>query len=174
MTWSRGYALEQEKKALRLLLDYRDGTRSLDWCEESGSGFPNGVWSRFLEKGLVTGNVVGGGKWRLTVNGWIEACRLLRDEIDLDKRFGVLNKHLKDRSDRKELYTTVTVQAIVANTGLSECWVRDAICGQMAERIYGRHGAKIDSMSGYVDIPSCIGNELTTTAGEAGKHVSVW
>lgn len=95
----------------------------------------------------------------LTVEGWIEACHLLRDEIDLDRRFGILSKHLKDLTEgRDELNTTV--QAVGTNAGLSECWVKNAISGQMAERIYRQHGAKIDLMSGYIDVPSHIGNKL--------------
>jgi hypothetical protein len=165
MTWSPADALDQRKNAVRLLLDESGGsfTRSLAWYRQSDSDIPNGIWSLLLEERLVQGHVVGGAKWRLTADGWIEACRLLRDEIDLDKRFGALSKHLKDLTDgRNELNATVTVQEVATNTGLSEYWIRDAIRGQMAERIYGQHGAKIDSMSGYIDIPSHIGNKLSS------------
>jgi hypothetical protein len=81
MTWSREEAVEQRKKALRLLLDYRDGnfTLCLDWFKQDGSDIAKGVWSLLYEDGLVKGNVIGGAKWRLTVEGWIEACSLLRD-----------------------------------------------------------------------------------------------
>jgi hypothetical protein len=79
--------------------------------------------------------------------------------IELDKRFGVLSKHLKDLSDHRKVLC-ITVEAITAKTGLSDRWVRDAISGQMAEKIYCRRGAKIDLMSGYVDIPTHIGNPL--------------
>jgi hypothetical protein len=56
---------------------------------------------------------------------------------------------------------TVTVQDVAASTGLSERWIREAIEGEMAERIYDQHGATIDPMSGYIDIPSHIGNKLS-------------
>jgi hypothetical protein len=163
MTWSPEDALNQRKTALRLLLDESGGefTRSLAWYRQSD--IPNGVWSLLLQDRLVQGHVVGGAKWRLTADGWIEACHLLRDEIGLDKRFGVLSKHLKDLMEgRSELNITVTIQAVTTNTGLSEYWIRDAISGQMAERVYGQHGAKIDSMGGWVDIPSHIGNKLSS------------
>src|SRR4051794_129403 len=97
MTWWHVEAAEQRKNALSLLLDKTDRkfVRSLDWHEQEGSGIPDGVWSLLRHDQLVKGNVVGGAKWRLTVDGWIEACRLLREEVDLDKRFGFLSAKLK-------------------------------------------------------------------------------
>jgi hypothetical protein len=135
MTWSPQDALDQRKNALRLLLDESGGeyTRSLAWYCQSDSDIPSPTWDLLLEERLVQGNVFGRRNWRLTVDGWIEACHLLRDEIDLDKRFGILSKHLKDLTeDRNELNTTV--QAVAANIGMSECWVENAISGHMAER----------------------------------------
>lgn len=115
MTWSAEDAFNARKKALRLLLDDTGGkfTGSLKWFEQDGSGIPQAVWSLLLAEGLVTCHVVGGIKWRITLDGWIEACRLLRDEVDLDRRFGVLSKHLKALADhRNDLYATFPVQAV--------------------------------------------------------------
>ena len=108
---------------------------------------------------MVYGNVFGGASWQLTVEGWIEACQLLREEVDLDTRFGVLSAHLKSLSARTpETYTTTSVIAEV--TGLSEDWVFDALSGRMAERIYNQHGASVLE-NGDVEIPAHIGNKLS-------------
>lgn len=146
---------------MRLLLDEGDGqfTRSLAWYPQSGSSIPDGVWSLLHHEGLVDGNVIGGVGWQLTVDGWIEACRLLRNEIGLDRRFGQLSAHLKKLGDRRtEAYTNTT--ALAEETGLSEQWIFDAIQGKMAERIFGQHGASVTEM-GDVDIPTYIGNKLS-------------
>ncbi len=158
MTWSREEAMEQRKKALRSLLEKDSGfVSSLDWRD--GSAAPDGVWSLLLSEQLVDCYAFGGKSWRLSLDGWIEACDLLRDEVGLDKRFGELSKHLDDLNvGRKGTYTTV--DAIVAKTGLNEFWVADAIEGRMAERIYRKHGATIQKMSGDVDIPPHFGNPL--------------
>lgn len=161
MTWSPVEASEQRRKALALLLlDEADHqfVRSLEWHEQDGSGIPDAVWSLLNRDGLVMGNVVGGASWRLTVDGWIEACRLLREEVDLDRRFGILSAHLKALGGRMGDMTTV--QAIAESTGLHWLWVSDAIAGQMAERIYGQHGAvELDQMGG-IEIPAHVGIKL--------------
>ena len=159
MTWSREEALEQRKTALRLLLEDggSDFTRALDWRD--GPTVPDGVWSLLLSENLVDCYGLGGTRWRLNVDGWIEACRFLRDEVGLDKRFGELSKYLSDLNvGRGGAYSTV--DAITANTRLNEFWVWDAISGRMAERIYERHGATVHRMSGEVDIPPHFGNPL--------------
>lgn len=166
MTWSAADALDARKNALRLLLDHTNGkfTRSLEWFEPDGSGIPQGVWSLLLAEDLVKCHVVGGIKWRITLDGWIEACRLLRDEVNLDRRFGELSRHLKALADhRKDLYTTFPVQTVAAETKLDEDWIRDAIEGRMAERIFGQDGATIEQMSGYIDIPAHICNKPPTS-----------
>lgn len=164
MTWSAEDAFEQRKNALRFLLDNSTGefTRSLDWCEQSDSGIPDGVWSLLLEEKFIQGNIVGGAKWRLTVPGWIEACRLLRDEIGLDKRFGILSAHLKTLAEARTGGDSST-RAIAEQAGLSEVWVFDAICGRMAELIYAQHGATVIDKMGGVDIPPHIGNKRRST-----------
>jgi hypothetical protein len=89
MTLSPEDAVAQRKKALRLLLDGGgEFTRSLNRYPQSDSGIPSGIWSLLEKDRFIQGYVAGGVRWRLTLDGWIEACRLLRDEIDLDKRFG--------------------------------------------------------------------------------------
>lgn len=161
MTWSPAEALNQRKNALRLLLDESGGkfTRSLTWYPQLDSDVPGPVWSLLHQAGLVDGYVIGGRSWRLTVEGWIEACQLLREEVDLDTRFGVLSAHLKDLSARTpEAYTTTS--AIAKVTGLSEDWVFDALRCRMAERIYNQHGASALEM-GDVEIPPHIGNKLS-------------
>jgi hypothetical protein len=159
MTWSREEALEQRKKALRLLLEDGgyDFTRALEWRD--GPTVPDGVWSLLLSEGLVDCYALGGTSWRLNVDGWIEACRLLRDEVGLDKRFGDLSKYLSDLNPTRAGFYT-TVGAITANTGLNEFWVFDAIGGRMAERIFRKHGATVHPMSGDVEIPPHFGNPL--------------
>ena len=130
MTWSEDDALEQKKEAFRLLLDERSAefTRSLGWYRQRDSSIPDAIWSPLFEMGIVRGNVVGGPTWRLTVEGWIEACRLLREEIGLDERFGILSARLKDLTEaRRDLQTTTTVQEVSARTFLSELWIQDAI-----------------------------------------------
>jgi hypothetical protein len=162
MTLSPADGLNQRKNALRLLLDGSDEkfTRSLAWYSQLDSNIPDPVWSLLYQDGLVDGNVVGGPKWRLTIKGWIETCRLLREEVDLDTRFGRLCAHLKDLSARKpEAHTTCS--AIAKETGLSEYWVFDALWGGMAERIYNRHGASVHKM-GAVEIPPHIGIKLSS------------
>jgi len=160
MTWSRAEALEQRKKALRLLLEdgSSDFTRALEWRD--GPTVPDGVWSLLLSEHFVDCFALGGkSSWRLNVDGWIEACLLLRDEVGLDKRFGDLNRHLSELNiGRAGSYTTV--DAITATTGLNEFWVWDAISGRMAERIYRSHGATVHPMSGEVDIRPHFGNPL--------------
>jgi hypothetical protein len=161
MTWSPAEALNQRKNALRLLLDEsgRKFTRSLAWYPQVDSGIPDPVWSLLYQDGLIEGYFIGGPSWQLTVDGWIEACQLLREEVDLDTQFGVLSAHLKDLSARtSEAYTTFS--AIAEVTGLSEDWVFDALRGRMAERIYNQHGARVLEM-GDVEIPAHIGNKLS-------------
>jgi hypothetical protein len=161
MTWSQSEALSQRKRALRLLLDEsgKNFTRASEWFEQSESVIPDGIWSLLNEEGLVHGNVMGGKRWRLTVDGWIEACRLLRDEINLDDRFGALSRHLKDLGARgSDAFTTF--REVAAATDLSEEWVLDAVRGRMAERIFHQHGA-ITHRGGIVEIPPHIGVKLS-------------
>jgi len=99
-------------------------------------------------------------KWRLTGPGWIEACSLLRGEIELDQRFGVLSGYLKGLAAGRKLADTST-QAVSTATGLSEQWVFDAIEGKMAETIYGQYGAYLLDKMGGVEIPAHIGNKIT-------------
>src|SRR5688500_14604749 len=125
MTWSPVEAAEQRKKALALLLDDTDHqfVRSLEWQEQDEAGIPDAVWSLLNHDGLVMGNVVGGASWRLTVEGWIEACRLLREEVDLDRRFGILSAQLKALGGRMGNMTTVRV--VAEHTELHWLWVSD-------------------------------------------------
>ena len=159
MTWSPADALNQRKNAFRLLLDKSNGkfTISSDPYPQLNSGIPGPVWSLLHQEGLIQGCGAGEAHWRLTVDGWIEACQLLREEVDLDTRFGVLSAHLKDLSARTpEAYTTHN--AIADATGLDRDWVFDALRGRMAERIYNQHGATASKMGG-IEIPAHIGNK---------------
>ena len=153
--------MEQRRAALRLLLDDKktDFPRSLEWYTQSDSNIPDGVWSLLHNDGFVHGNVVGGMKWRLTLAGWIEACALLRDEIHLDKHFGILSAHLKDLTAGRTLADT-TARNVSSATGLSEEWVLDAVDGQMAESIYSQHGGRLIDKMGTVEIPVHIGNKI--------------
>jgi hypothetical protein len=160
MTWSPDEAAAQRKMALARLLDDTDQlfVRSERWYRQAGSGIPDAVWSLLDHNGLVRGNDLGGRSWRLTVKGWIEACRLLREEVDLDSRFGVLSAHLKSLGGRTGAGTTV--QAVAEATGLHWRWVNDAIDGQMAERIFDQHGAAKFGRMGDIEIPAHIGIKM--------------
>ena len=159
MTWSNADALEQRKNAYRSLLDPEGGhyTRSLEWRDQDDTNVPDGVWSLLLAEGLVVGNVIGGPKWRLTVSGWIEACRILRGEIGLDERFGRFAGYLKSIGGRSG--TDTSTRAIGEATGIAEAWVFDAIDGQMAELIYGQYGAILADRMGGVEVPAHVGNK---------------
>lgn len=161
MSWSADRDRAEKKNALRLLLDVSDGqfTRSDEWYPQSKSNIPIAVWSQLYNDGHINWYAPGGDSFRLTVDGWIEACRLLRDEIGLDERFGKLSAHLKDLGGRDGAYTHT--DTVADNTGLSTVWVFDAIEGRMAERIYQQYGAKLTSKMGDVEIPPHIGKKLS-------------
>jgi hypothetical protein len=161
MSWSAQEELEQRKKALRCLFDSSDGEFriSMMFFEQKKSGVPEGVWHDLHAEGFVNG-FAPTGAWRLTIDGWIEACRLLKDEIGLDERFGKLAEHLKGLNPDRKLFTEGHVERIAAAIGLSELWVMNAIEGRMAERIYNQHGAKIQMRS--IEIPANIGRKLTS------------
>ena len=160
MSWSPAHDLEKTKNALRLLLDTGDGqfTRSLEWYPHAKSNIHLAVWSQLYDDGLIDWYAPGGDSFRLTVHGWIEACRLLRNDIGLDERFALLSAHLKELGGRTGTWTTT--DAIAERTGLRPDRVFDAIDGHMAERIYNRRGAKLASKMGDVDIPPHIGKTL--------------
>jgi len=155
-------ALDLRKKAMLYLLVDGDGQfcRSLEWFEQKNTNVPTGIWSLLLQEGFVDCFAPGGPAWRLTVTGWIEACRLLRTEVDLDVRFGKLAAHLKGLNSREEILAESHTGQIAAATGLPERWVFDAIDGQMAETVFGKHGASLADRMGGVEIPGCIGNSL--------------
>jgi hypothetical protein len=97
----------------------------------------------------------------LTTSGWIEACNLLRDEVGLDRRFGKLSAHLKGLvNGRTEPWVDTHTDNVAKATGLPDLWVFDAIKGQMAEVIYGQHGAKLADDMGGVEVPAHVGNPL--------------
>ena len=113
------------------------------------------------DEGLIDWYVIGGHAFRLTTTGWIEACRLLRDEVDLDKRFGALSAHLKGLTlGRTESWAHTYTDAIADKAGLPADWVFDAIDGHMAEIIYGQHGAKLSDRMGGVEVPAHLGNPI--------------
>jgi len=156
-------ALTQRKAALRFLLEGPEGqfARSRDWRPRSESNVELGVWTLLYEEELIKWYVPGGDCFRLTLVGWIEACSLLKEEVDLDKRFGILSAHLKSLNpNRTEAWAFTSTRDIAVTTGLSERWVYDAIEGQMAELIYHQHGATLADQMGDVDVPAHIGNKL--------------
>jgi hypothetical protein len=160
MSWSPERTREQQAAALRFLLDTRtaDFTRDLDWREENASGIPPAVWSLLYQRKLVEGNVIGGPKWRLTIDGWIVACRLHKDEMGLDQRFGKLSAHLKALGERSGGFSHVN--DVARETGFSELWVFDAIAGRMAERIFEQHGANLEDPMGGIEIPAHVGQKV--------------
>ena len=163
MTWSAADFLDQKKNAFRFLLDCNNGqfARSLDWQPQSPSGVPEGVWSLLRDQDFVdcydVGSNVYGKRWRLTLPGWIETCSLLKDEIGLDARFGLLSAHLKGLAGGR-IGAYADLSSIEQTTGISEQWLDDAIQGQMAEKIYGRHGGTL--FGSTVEIPAHIGNKI--------------
>jgi hypothetical protein len=161
MSWSSAHDLKQKENAFRLLLDVSHGqfTRSLEWYPKSKSNIHLAVWSQLYEDGLIDWYTPGGDSFCLTLHGWIEACSILRNEISLDQRFAVLSAHLKELGGRTG--TSTTTNTIAEKTRLSPDWVFDTIDGQMAEKIYNRHGAKVASRMGDVDIAPHIGKSLT-------------
>jgi hypothetical protein len=161
LSWSAKDDLDARVQALRLLLDVRDGhcTRSLEWYPQASSDIPLPVWSQLHEENLIHWYALGGNSFRLTIDGWIETCNLLRDEIGLDSRFGKLSKHLKDLGGRSG--SSTHANTIAAETGLSEQWVFEAVKGRMAERIFKRHGATLASEMGDIDVPPHIGKAIT-------------
>jgi hypothetical protein len=161
MSWSPARDVEQKKKALFLLLDASDGqfTRSLEWYPQLESDIPLAVWSQLYDDGMVDWYTPGGDNFRLTIDGWIEACHLLRDNIGLDQRFATLSAHLKDLAQQRTGNAT-HADTVADHTGLPSAWVFDAIKGQMAERIYGRRGARLASEMGDIEIPPHIGKAL--------------
>ena len=163
MTWSREEAMEQRKCAVRFLLDTEQNqfTRSLDWIPQQCTNVPLGIWTLLYEEELVDWYTPGGNRFCLTVSGWIESCRLLRDEVSLDLRFGRLSAHLKRLTlNRAESWAVTTTDDIAEKTGLTELWVFDAIDGNMAEVIYHQHGARLADRMGGVEVPAHLGNPL--------------
>jgi len=163
MTWSREEALKQRKCAFRFLLDNSGNqfTRSPEWYPQALTNVLPGVWTLLYEEGFVHWYTPGGDCFRLTTPGWIEACRLLRDEVDLDRRFGVLSAYLKGLTlNRTDSWAMTSSQAIAEKTGLPELWVSDAIEGRMAEVIYREHGARLADAMGGVEVPAHVGNPL--------------
>jgi hypothetical protein len=163
MTWSNEQALAHRKAALRLLLDRSESQfiRSIEWHPQSATNIPLGTWTLLYEEGLIKWYAPGGNCFRLTTPGWIETCLLLRDEVDLDRRFGLLSAHLKGLTrNRTEDWAWTSTQAIADSLGLPEMWVSDAIEGQMAEFIYRQHGAKLADRMGGVEVPAHVGNSL--------------
>lgn len=160
MTWSAKDALDYRLKAFRCLLGPNGGQyiRSLEWREQRETDVPAGVWSLLLAEGFVTGNVMGGPTWRLTVAGWIEACRHLREEIDLDERFGRFARQMKALGGR--VGSDTTTRAVAGATGLEESWVFDAVAGSMAEVIYGQYGPTLLDRMGGLEIPAHLGNKI--------------
>jgi hypothetical protein len=157
-------AFTQRKAALRFLLEGPDSqfVRTREWRPRAESDIELGVWTPLYEAGLIDWYVPGGDHFQLTVKGWIEACKLLRKEVGLDRRFGLLSAHLKRLNEaRDQAYASTTTHEIATATGLPEQWVFDAIDGKMAENIFHRHGAQLASRMGDVDIPAHIGNELS-------------
>lgn len=163
MTWSLQEALDQRKRAVRCLLDGGGNqfTRSLEWYPLARTDVPLGIWTLLYQERLVHWYTPGGDCFRLTTAGWIEACRILRYEVDLDRRFGVLSAHLKNLTrNRTESFAMTSTQAIAESTGLPELWVFDAIEGSMAEIIYRQHGATLADRRGGVEVSAHIGNPL--------------
>jgi molybdopterin-guanine dinucleotide biosynthesis protein A len=123
------------------------------------SNTPLGVWTLLYDDGLVLWNVVASDRFKLTTSGWIEACRLLRKEVDLDRRFGILSAHLKALTQsRTDNFAVTSVDEIASAIDLPELWISDAIEGNMAEIIYTRHGAQLINRS--VEVPAHFGNPL--------------
>ena len=116
------------------------------------------MWSQLYHDRLIDWYVIGGDSFCLTLGGWIEACRMLRDEVRLDQRFAILSAHLKNLGGRTVAYAHA--DTIANQTHLCTAWVFDAIDGQMAERIYHQHGAKLTSRMGDIEIPPDIGKKL--------------
>ena len=83
---------------------------------------------------------------------------MLRNEIDLDTRFGHLSEHLKNLTLRIDSEVWTTTHAIAAATGLPLIWVSDAIEGDIARVIFNRYGAVLVSNMGSVEVPAHIGN----------------
>lgn len=163
LTWSREEALEQRRCAIRLLLDNSGNqfTRSLEWYAHARTNVPLAVWTLLEEENFIEWYTLGGDRFRLTISGWIEACRLLRDEVDLDRRFGVLSSHLKRLTlGRTESLVFTSTHAIAEATGLQEIWVSDAVEGHMSKIIYSQHGARLADTMGGVEVPAHIGIAL--------------
>ena len=165
MTWSPHEALRQRQSAFRFLLNKEDQfTRYIDWQSKVDTNVPMGVWTRLCKEELIIMNVVGSDhlpellKFRLTIPGWIAACQSLRDEIDLDARFGRLFRYLKSLVNRSVSEVETTTDAIANATDLPEAWVSDAIEGDMAGVIFRRCGAKL--LRGTVEVPAHMGNLL--------------
>jgi hypothetical protein len=174
MTWSIDEEMLQKKAAFRFLLDRSEGhfTRFRHWCPQSETDVPIGVWTQLYDDNQIEWYAPGGNCFRLTTEGWIESCRFLRDEVDLDKRFGILSAHLKGLTqNRTEARTYTATQAIADATGLPEQWVSDAIEGKMAELLYHERGAKLTDGMGGVEVPAHFGNSLVKS-GPNGSQKS--